>query len=519
MSVTLTQISNTQVFGTWLNRTNQTLAVITANAVTTDNTAIGGFTSGNGTVNGILGANVIFARDGIRGGNVTASNTLFITSNAVFKWSNSISSSNLVILVSSQYGANLSVNVNFVTIKSVSNTDIIANGVSTTSSNGTTFTSVGNNLIVSNNLVLETIKNINATSSNVMFTATQNTSFTTNNFTVTATPGNTLITTNNITISTKDFTLSGDSGNTSLTTNNFTITATPGNTNLTTNNLLITTKDFTLSGDSGNTSLTTNNFTITATPGNTNLTTNNLLITTKDVTIVGGTGNTSYTTNNFTLSGSAGNTDITAKNFKLTTKDVTIVGGTGNTSFTTNNFTLSGSTGNTSLISKNFELTTNNILITGSTGNTDFYSNNQNTTVVLDTKLTSNNYYVYANSYFTGDFYNNGVKIDFSSLPARYTITTTGTTKQLIDSISAIDYRALDYVIAVKDTTGTGYQLSKLLILHDGTDTYITEYGVITTGTNLGVFTVDIVSDYIKLYLTPTCATSKVSIIRNQLVT
>ena len=49
MSVIVSPVTNTSTFGTWLARTNEIALIITTNAVTTDTTAIGGFTVGNGS--------------------------------------------------------------------------------------------------------------------------------------------------------------------------------------------------------------------------------------------------------------------------------------------------------------------------------------------------------------------------------------------------------------------------------------------------------------------------------------
>jgi hypothetical protein len=107
MSVIITQVSNTQTFGTWLARTNQIAAVLSANAVTTDNTVVGGFTSGNGTVIGHFGSNTLFAMDEFRGGNVAVSNTLSVTSNTIFKYN----TDELVSITSNTSNSNVSINV------------------------------------------------------------------------------------------------------------------------------------------------------------------------------------------------------------------------------------------------------------------------------------------------------------------------------------------------------------------------------------------------------------------------
>lgn len=71
----------TDTFGTWVAKTNSLAHITTNHAVTVDATAFGNNSTGNGTVIGRFGANTVFAIDGLRGGDVVASNTLVISSN------------------------------------------------------------------------------------------------------------------------------------------------------------------------------------------------------------------------------------------------------------------------------------------------------------------------------------------------------------------------------------------------------------------------------------------------------
>ena len=197
MSVNLTPVSNAQSFGTWLARTNQTIAVLSTNAVTTDNTSIGGFTNGNGTVNGYFGANTLFAINEIRGGNVTASNTLIVTSNTAFKYN----SSNLVVFTSNDSVTNVTIKVTDVTINSTSNSSI-----------------------TSNNLIANVVNSINIFSSNI----TSNSTITTLNSNVIINGANTIINNTN-TIINSNTTISGANtiinSNTIITGTNTTINA------------------------------------------------------------------------------------------------------------------------------------------------------------------------------------------------------------------------------------------------------------------------------------------------------
>lgn len=80
--------------------------------------------------------------------------------------------------------------------------------------------------------------------------------------------------------------------------------------------------------------------------------------------------------------------------------------------------------------------------------------------------------------------------------------TTTATVSQVpIHTISSTDYRSIEYMIQV--TNGVNYHLTKVLVLHNGTVAYNTEYGTISTGPVLATFDTDIVGGAIRLLATP----------------
>jgi len=82
--------------------------------------------------------------------------------------------------------------------------------------------------------------------------------------------------------------------------------------------------------------------------------------------------------------------------------------------------------------------------------------------------------------------------------------TASGTTQQAAMSVSASSYRSVEFT--VQATLGTTYNVSKLLVIHDGTNTNTTEYGNIQlpAGTDLSsLITADISGGNIRLLVTP----------------
>ena len=92
------------------------------------------------------------------------------------------------------------------------------------------------------------------------------------------------------------------------------------------------------------------------------------------------------------------------------------------------------------------------------------------------------------------------------------TLTTSATTAdQVLDSISASTYRSVKYQIQA--TASTSYHATEVTVVHDGTDTFITEYGTITTGSSLATFTADVSGGNLRLLTTPTNAVTTYKVI------
>jgi hypothetical protein len=65
------------------------------------------------------------------------------------------------------------------------------------------------------------------------------------------------------------------------------------------------------------------------------------------------------------------------------------------------------------------------------------------------------------------------------------TITFTGTSSQVMDSVTLSSTRSAEYLISANNNTANAYQVSKILVIHDGTTAYVTEYGTMFTNTSV----------------------------------
>ena len=87
--------------------------------------------------------------------------------------------------------------------------------------------------------------------------------------------------------------------------------------------------------------------------------------------------------------------------------------------------------------------------------------------------------------------------------------TTTATESQTsIDTFSASTYRSAKYQIQI--TRGSEYQVTEISIVHDGSDSYGTEYATLKTGETLSTFSTDISGGNVRLLATPSSSTSTI---------
>lgn len=95
-----------------------------------------------------------------------------------------------------------------------------------------------------------------------------------------------------------------------------------------------------------------------------------------------------------------------------------------------------------------------------------------------------------------------------------YTSSTT-TTNQIIDSVAITSIRTVKYLYQV--TSGTSYQAGEILIIQDGSNSWITEYANINTGTVLATFNATVAGGNLNLVFTPVNAVTTVNVVRTSI--
>ena len=105
---------------------------------------------------------------------------------------------------------------------------------------------------------------------------------------------------------------------------------------------------------------------------------------------------------------------------------------------------------------------------------------------------------------------------DFSDQGDASTSLTDTTADQVVDTIVASTYRSVKYIVQM--TEGTDYHTTEVLIVHDGTDTYMTEYGTMFTSASLGTISSDISSGNLRLLVSPVSTNTTVIVHKTMLV-
>jgi hypothetical protein len=91
------------------------------------------------------------------------------------------------------------------------------------------------------------------------------------------------------------------------------------------------------------------------------------------------------------------------------------------------------------------------------------------------------------------------------------TLTTTSTTpSQILDLFPVSSVRTLKYVVQASNATLGYFHATTLMVIHNDTSVFLTEYGVVLSNTSLATFTADIFEGNLRVLVTPTNSTPTV---------
>lgn len=92
---------------------------------------------------------------------------------------------------------------------------------------------------------------------------------------------------------------------------------------------------------------------------------------------------------------------------------------------------------------------------------------------------------------------------------------------QVVDSFAVTSARTIKYLLQV-NATAIGFQSTEIMLLHNGTDAFLTEYATLTSNTvqgNMAVFTVNVASGNVNLLISPTTNSTTTSTVNFQRTT
>lgn len=482
-------------FSNWVTKTNDVVLLVNTDVVTVEQNSVGDFTTGNGFVIGIFGSNTVVATN-VRGGNVAVSAPVNITSNANFTAGQVNSTANVYIEASNTY------------IKT---------------SNNITF--VGNSYFQSN--VTQQILSVISNATNYYISANVNSGFyVTGNTTLYGSLSVNLASTFSNTV--------GITGATNLSNTlnvvgaaNLQSTANVGGTlgvvgTGTFNGALIVNGAVTMS----NTIAVTGNATFSNTidvAGNAtfvNVSASfanvaNLVATVINVGAGGLTANStgaygnyysgviSASTNGFFTNSSLITVGNTSVNTQITPGSVTSNNGV------FNNLNITGSIVGTVSPTGNFIPSPNNVLLVGTASNvfSQIYTTNTYTNAIFSFAGDLN---VLSNVNFTGTL---SLNSNSAISSGRYVFT--GSAIATIDSYPVATFRTGEYLIQMSETGTTNFHTSKVVVYHDDTTAYSSEFAQLFNNISLGVITTDVNSGSVRLRVNPASANVIVKFSRN----
>ena len=80
---------------------------------------------------------------------------------------------------------------------------------------------------------------------------------------------------------------------------------------------------------------------------------------------------------------------------------------------------------------------------------------------------------------------------------------TTTTINQVVDTFNKTEYRTAKYIVQIEHDDDAKYHSTELLLTHNNTEVYFTEYASVTTDSDLGLFSASLVGNNVSLLFTP----------------
>lgn len=181
-----------------------------------------------------------------------------------------------------------------------------------------------------------------------------------------------------------------------------------------------------------------------------------------------------------------------------------------------------------------------NSTVTNTTFNSTLYNVNSNVALIGSLHTITGNVNVDAGSFYV-DSVNNRVGIGTTTpntalvvvgnaaisgtILTTYTTessnsaTVSGTSQVAIDTFASASFRSAKYTLSITDNVNaTTFQTSEVLVMHDGTNAYLTEYAVLRSNSSVATMAADISGGNVRLLMTPVSSNNTVKFARTLVV-
>jgi len=482
-------------FANWVTKTNDVVLLVNTDVVTVEQNSVGDFTTGNGFVIGIFGSNTVVATN-IRGGNVAVSAPVNITSNANFSAGQVNSTANVYIEAANTYVKTSSAitfegNSYFYSNATQQVLNIISNAthyyVSANVNNG--FFITGNTTLYGSLSV-----NLAATFSNTVgVTGTATLSNTLNvvgaaNLQSTANVGGTLGV-----VGTGTFNGSLIVNGAATFANTIAVTG-----NATFSNTIDVTGNATFVNAKASFANVANLVANVINVGSGGLTANST-----GAYGVYYSGTIGASTNGYFANATLVAIGNTSVNTQITPQSVTSNNGV------FNNLNVTGSIVGTVSPSGNFIPTPNNVLLIGTASNvfSQVYTTNTYTNAISSF---SGNLNIVSNTSLTGSL---SINANNTISSGRYAFASGATAA--VDTFDITTFRSGEYMFQMSETGTTNYHVTKLVVYHDGTSAYSSEFAQLFNNISLGTVTSDVSGGNVRLLVAPVSSNVVVKYTKN----
>ena len=171
-------------------------------------------------------------------------------------------------------------------------------------------------------------------------------------------------------------------------------------------------------------------------------------------------------------------------------------------------------TGTTSSLSGNDD---NGLSLSYENGKVDVFQNGVKLIDGSDYTATTGTSITFTTSLESGDIveidsYAKAAILDHDAISPNSLTTSTTTANQALDIFSSLQYRTAKYIVSAE--SGSDYHATEVLLIHDGSTVYMTEYATIYTNASLITLNGDITNGNVRLTVTPTNANTTIRLQR-----